>query len=160
MSCVEGVCDQDQNWIEQSRLFWGSDQGIKVACKLLKSERVLQLDLWPLKIKCSRASEGLIKSADQTVWSWLQTLQQATNKWPPFVMPHHKCHCRCSPFLFFHLQLTPRNLSLLRKTLSNIYTRRKQMIHIMLLASFLVLNHNSHWTPSEASRVVSDTVSW
>ena len=52
---------------------------------------LLQSDLWPLKIKRSRASEGTIKRssilfADQKIWSRSQTLLQVTYKWLPLVI--------------------------------------------------------------------------
>ena len=68
------VCNQNQNWIKQSKPFWEADQGIKVTSKLLKStdqELHLQFDFWSLEFKRSRA---------QKIWLRSQTLQQVIFK--------------------------------------------------------------------------------
>ena len=63
------ICDQDQNGIKRSTLFFGADQGIK-----LNSEQLKSSDQEPRNgaIKWSRTI-----FTDQDSWSWPQTLLQA-----------------------------------------------------------------------------------
>ena len=68
------VCDRDQNWIQRSKPFFGADQGDFWTAKINGSRtQGCNFTFDPLKIKCSRASEGngqaikhtlLIKSLD------------------------------------------------------------------------------------------------
>ena len=141
MSCVKSVCDRDQNWIKRSRSFLEANQEIKVTSKLLKSmdqEYVAAIRPLTLENQVVRRVNQVIKRT----FCWSNIMITVTNTstgdmWLPLGMPHHKCHCRCSPSLSLHLQLTSRNLFFLGKTLSNIYTRRKQMIISHHVASFI-----------------------
>ena len=64
------VDDQDQNWIERSKPFWGNDQGIKVTSKLLNStnqKHVAAILLLTLENQSDqKPQKGLMKrSSDQ-----------------------------------------------------------------------------------------------
>ena len=104
----KSVCDQDQGWIEQSKSFLRSDQGIMQGslqtAKKKKNQRIKKygysLTFVPLKIKWS--------STGQKFWSWSQTLQRATYKtWPKFkVTGFNLCvtfNCACARTILYEL---------------------------------------------------------
>ena len=75
------VCDQDQNEIKRSKPFW---ELIKVASELWNSIHQGRVTaIWPIKSFRRERLSNQDFFADQTPWSQLQTLQQATCKWPP-----------------------------------------------------------------------------
>ena len=62
---ASSICDQDQNWIKQSKIFLRADQWIKITSKLQKYAKIkiknaqIQFDLWPIKTQ-----------AIKTPWLW------------------------------------------------------------------------------------------
>ena len=92
------VCDQDQIESSDQSPFWEPIKGSRLPpnCdnQMIKNHESNST----IKIKQSRAFEGMIKwsstlFADQRSWSRSQTLQQATYKWLPLVHWHDPITC-------------------------------------------------------------------
>ena len=70
----KSVCDQDQNWIKQSKPIWGADQGIKVTSKLLRSRICscnLTFDPWKSSDQePHNANDQVIKRTFRKTWLW------------------------------------------------------------------------------------------
>ena len=119
------VCDQDQNWIKQSKPLFESrsrDQGNLWTAKIKGSRmRGCNLTFDPLKSRQSRASEGNDQATkhfvNQKSWSWSQMLWQATNKRLPIawetkekkadsscIVPYNTSPLRHILLLFLHCQ--------------------------------------------------------
>ena len=77
------ICSQDQNWIKQSKPFWGADQWIKVTSELLKidnQEQGCNLTFDPWKSSDQEPQKGMIKDTfcRSKTWLWLQILLQVS----------------------------------------------------------------------------------
>ena len=68
---ASSICDQDQNWIKQSKIFLRADQWIKITSKLQKYAKIkiknaqIQFDLWPIKTQAIKDALIVGQSRDQ-----------------------------------------------------------------------------------------------